>query len=68
MDQNQAVQENPGAEPQQSEHQRPPTGPHPEAQPPEQAEPPGPSPSSGQQSSWEHGGGADGPHAAVLVF
>lgn len=68
MDQNQAVQENPGAEPQQSEHQRPPTGPHAEAQPPEQAEPPGPSPSAGQQPSREHGGGADGPHAAVLLL
>lgn len=39
VDQNQAVQEHPGTEPEQSEDQGPPAGPHPEAQPPEQAEP-----------------------------
>lgn len=39
VDQDQAVQEHPGAEPEQNEHQGPPTGPHPETQPPEQAEP-----------------------------
>lgn len=39
VDQNQAVQEHPGPEPEQNEHQGPPAGPHPETQPPEQAEP-----------------------------
>lgn len=57
MDQNQAVQEQPGAEPEQSEHQGPPTGPQPEAQPPEQAQPPTAAPSAWHQSSGEHGGG-----------
>lgn len=39
VDQDQAVQEQPGAKPEQSEHQGPTAGPEPEAQPPEQAQP-----------------------------
>lgn len=51
VDQNQAVQEHPGAEPEKNEHQGPPTRPHPEAQPPQQAEPATSTPSTRQQSS-----------------
>lgn len=54
VDQNQPVQEQPGAEPEQSEHQGSPTGPQPEAQPPEQAQTPAETPSSRHQSSREH--------------
>ena len=56
MDQNQTVQEQPGAEPEQSEHQGPPTGPQPEAEPPEQAEPAAAPPSARHQASGQHGG------------
>lgn len=57
MDQNQTVQEQPGAEPEQSEHQGPPTGPQPEAEPPEQAEPAAAAPpSTRHQASRQHGG------------
>lgn len=55
VDQNQAVQEQPGAEPEQSEHQGPPTGPEPEAQPPQQAQPAAAAtPSPRHQASREH--------------
>lgn len=39
VNQNQAVQEQPGAEPEESKQQRPPTGPPPEAEATEQARP-----------------------------
>lgn len=54
VDQNQAVQEQPGAEPEQSKHQGPPTGPSPEAQAAEQAWPATTTPTTWHQSSREH--------------
>lgn len=54
VDQNQAVQEQPGAEPEQSEHQSPPAGPQLETQPPEQAQPAATTPSAGHQASRQH--------------
>lgn len=54
MDQNQTVQEQPGAEPEQSKHQGPPTRPAPEAQAPEQAGPTAATPATRPRSSREH--------------
>ncbi len=60
VDQNQAVQEQPGAEPQQSEHQRPPAWPQPETQPPQQAQATATAtPPTWPQSSRKHDGCAD---------
>lgn len=56
VDQNQTIQKQPGPEPEQSEDQGPPAGPHPEAQPPQQAQPASPAPRARRRSSGQHRG------------